>query len=81
MSWSTGEQATIQGRWREFCLNLESYPAGVRRAIILLRGQDCEGLAGHYGAQFAAPELCFKSPVLSYPLGRMLPKIGPAPES
>lgn len=33
--------------------------AGVRRAIIVLRGKDDAFWAGHYGAKFAAPELHF----------------------
>lgn len=38
---------------------LGRYPAGARRAIVVLRGKDSQFWAGNYGAKFASPSLAF----------------------
>ncbi len=45
--------------WRLVTHTFNDYPAGVRRAIIVLKGKDHRVWAGWYGAKFAAPELHF----------------------
>ncbi len=45
--------------WKLATHTFKGYPAGVRRALIVLRGKDEPFWAGWYGAKFAAPELHF----------------------
>ncbi len=45
--------------WKLATHTFRGYPAGIRRAIIVLKGKDEPWWAGHYGAKFAAPELHF----------------------
>ena len=40
-------------------LCMRRYPAGARRAIVVLRGKDSQFWAGNYGAKFASPSLAF----------------------
>ena len=40
------------------------YPAGVRRALVVLRAKDNDWWAGHYGGKYSKPQLRFISPRL-----------------
>ncbi|EIE27682.1 hypothetical protein COCSUDRAFT_64332 [Coccomyxa subellipsoidea C-169] len=57
--WKSGSLTTQPGNWKLSCHTFKGYSAGVRRAILVLRGKDDRFWAGHYGSKFSAPELYF----------------------
>ena len=53
---------TTPQAWQRHVLQLEGYAPGVRRELVVLRGTEGRGWAGHYGAKFSRPALRFAPP-------------------
>lgn len=57
---TTGRMSVaVPQQWRSLVVRLEAYPAGVRRAVVVLSGSEPSFWAGHYGAKFGSPRLTF----------------------
>lgn len=54
-----GTVAVERQRWTRHELRVEGYPAGMRRAIVVLVSTERQNWAGHYGAKVASPALRF----------------------
>lgn len=48
-----------ENTWQLLRVRVAGYPAGARRAIVMLGGKDAKFWAGHYGAKFLGPCLHF----------------------
>eukprot|EP00208_Stichococcus_sp_RCC1054_P007284 CAMPEP_0206142546 /NCGR_PEP_ID=MMETSP1473-20131121/17325_1 /ASSEMBLY_ACC=CAM_ASM_001109 /TAXON_ID=1461547 /ORGANISM="Stichococcus sp, Strain RCC1054" /LENGTH=406 /DNA_ID=CAMNT_0053537585 /DNA_START=167 /DNA_END=1387 /DNA_ORIENTATION=+ len=60
-----------RSNWQHWTALFQGYSAGVRRAIVVLRGRDHNSWAGHFGSKFAAPQLRFRPDAIEMQIGSM----------